>query len=412
MNVIFLSIGGLSNLGDNAVYPDLLRHFRDNGHMVHVVCQRERRSRLFTELKIEHGIKVLRVKTGNITKTNFIEKGISTLLISDQFKRAIDKYFKNIKFDLILYSTPPITIVSTVLYLKKRDNAFSYLMLKDIFPQNALDIDLLKTTGWKGIITKYFFAQEKKLYMASDSIGCMSEANVEFLKKNNPYLEKWKIGICPNTINPTIFNDIDKIFIRKMFKLPLDKIVFVYGGNFGKPQDVNFIIQVLKNNVNKDDRHFVMCGSGTDFYKIKDYEKNMNSKNITVIDGMNKNHYDQLLEACDVGLIFLDKRFTIPNFPSRLLDYMNHGMPILAATDKNTDVREVILNGKFGWWCESKEVYEYNNIVNEICSNPQMISEKGKLSRKYLENNYNTKIAYDRIIYAYKKGDINGRREM
>ncbi|MFP3489262.1 glycosyltransferase WbuB, partial [Staphylococcus sp. SIMBA_130] len=74
MNVIFLSIGGLSDLGENAVYPDLLRHFRDKGHSVHIVCQRERRSGLPTELKVEHGMKVLRVKTGNITKANLFEK--------------------------------------------------------------------------------------------------------------------------------------------------------------------------------------------------------------------------------------------------------------------------------------------------------------------------------------------------
>jgi len=401
--MIFLSIGELSNLEDNSVYPDLLRCFRDNGHMVHVVCQHERRSGLSTDLKIEHGIKVLRVETGNITKTNFIEKGISILLIGYQFREAIKKYFSDTKFDLILYSTPPITIESTVLYLKKRDKAFSYLMLKDIFPQNALDIGLLKTKGWKRIVTEYFFYKEKRLYLASDSIGCMSEANVEFLKKNYPYLKQSKIGVCPNTINPTTHEDFNKRLIKEKFKLPQDKVIFVYGGNFGKPQNVDFIIQILESNVNEINRHFVMCGSGTDFYKIKNYERNRNSTNLTVIDSLNKKDYDHLLNACDVGLIFLDRRFTIPNFPSRLLDYMNHSIPVLATTDKNTDVSRVILDGRFGWWCESKDVHQYNDIVNEICADVQIILEKGKLGRKYLEKYYDTKIAYDQIIQEYKK---------
>ncbi|MFP3361427.1 glycosyltransferase WbuB, partial [Planococcus sp. SIMBA_143] len=80
-----------------------------------------------------------------------------------QFKKAIEKFFGNVNFDLVLYSTPPITIANTVSYLKERDNCFSYLMLKDIFPQNALDIGILKETGLKGIMTKYFFMKEKKL---------------------------------------------------------------------------------------------------------------------------------------------------------------------------------------------------------------------------------------------------------
>src|SRR5690554_2271566 len=144
MNIVFLSIGGLHDLNENIVYPDLLRFFRDKGHSVYVVCQRERRSGLQTEMNIEHGMKVLRVKTGNITKTGLIEKEISTFLIGWQFKKAIKEYFGDVKFDLILYSTPPITITKTVAFLKKRDRATAYLMLKDIFPQNACDIGLLK----------------------------------------------------------------------------------------------------------------------------------------------------------------------------------------------------------------------------------------------------------------------------
>jgi glycosyltransferase involved in cell wall biosynthesis len=276
-------------------------------------------------------------------------------------------------------------------------------MLKDIFPQNALDIGMLKKSGWKGIVTKYFFAKEKKLYLLSDYIGCMSEANVEFLKKNNSYLDEERIEVCPNTINPSKITNIDKRLLRDKFKLSQEKLIFVYGGNFGKPQGVDYIIKILYNNVGKANCHFVMCGSGTEFYKIKDYAKNTDGNQVTVIDGLRKEEYDQLLDACDVGLLFLDHRFTIPNFPSRLLDYMNHSMPVLAATDRNTDVGKVILNGGFGWWCESNDVQKYENILDEVCSNPQVIKDKGILSRKYLEEYYDTQIAYERIINAYKK---------
>jgi len=82
---------------------------------------------------------------------------------------------------------------------------------------------------------------------------------------------------------------------------------------------------------------------------------------------------------------------------------MNHGKPVFAATDKNTDVGKIILNGEFGWWCESNDVYRYESILDEICSNPKVIEQKGKLSRKFLEEHFDTKIAYDRIINAYNK---------
>lgn len=398
MNIMFLSIGGLNDLSENAVYPDLLRCFRDKGHSVHVVCQREKRTGLDTEMNLEHGIKVLRVKTGNITKTSLIEKGISTLLVGWQFKRAINKYFGYIKFDLVLYSTPPITIASTVSFVKKKDNATTYLMLKDIFPQNAIDIGLLKNSGWKSLIYKYFIRKEKQLYLVSDYIGCMSKANVEFLIKNNDYLDTYNIEICPNTINPLTSDNRDRELIKSRFNLPKDKVIFVYGGNFGKPQNVDYIIEVLKDNETNNEIHFVMVGSGTDFYRIKNYQRQVSNKYITVMDNLKKNEYDELLNACDVGLIFLDYRFTIPNFPSRLLDYMNHNLPVLAATDKNTDVGQVITNGDFGWWCESNSTKMYKETIETILKGKNNLRKKGENGRLYLEQNYSTEVAYSRII--------------
>lgn len=41
-----------------------------------------------------------------------------TLLIAPRFKVAIKKYFSEIKFDLVLYSTPPITLISAIEYVK------------------------------------------------------------------------------------------------------------------------------------------------------------------------------------------------------------------------------------------------------------------------------------------------------
>lgn len=402
MNIVFFSIGGLNDLSENAVYPDLLRYFRDRGHCVHVVCQREKRSGLITEMNVEHGIKVLRVKTGNITKINLIEKGISTLLIGWQFIRAINHYFADVKFDLALYSTPPITIASTVSYIKRRDNASTYLMLKDIFPQNAIDIGLLKNSGWKGLVHKYFRMKEKQLYLLSDYIGCMSEANVRFIINHNRYLDANSIEICPNTINLITNLNKDKELIKTRFNLPKDKIIFVYGGNFGKPQNVDYIIDVLRDNETSDDIHFVMVGSGTDFYKIKEYEKNASKGYITVLDNLKKNDYDELLDACDVGLIFLDNRFSIPNFPSRLLDYMNHKLPVLAATDKNTDVGQVILEGNFGWWCESSDTKYYKEVIDEIVTEKNNLTQKGKNGRLYLEQHYSTEVAYNTVMNHFK----------
>lgn len=412
MKVVFISIGGMSDLRDSGLYQDLLKYFRDMGHDTYIVSQRERRSKLKTELVIDQGINVLRVKTGNITKVNVIEKGISTLTIGSLYKKAINTYFKHIKFDLIIYATPPITIANTVGNLKKRDRAMTYLMLKDIFPQNALDLDMLKHKGFKGLITKYFSNIEKKLYAISDYIGCMSEANIRFLKNKNPEIPNYKIELCPNTINPIVKNQIAKSDIRKKYNIPEDKIVFIYGGNFGKPQNVDYIIEILEATKDHKDIFFVMSGSGTDFYKIKELNHSNKFDNLMVFESLSRNDYYNLVDACDIGMIFLDYRFTIPNIPSRLLDYLNHELPVIAATDINTDLGKIIREGQFGWWCESRLVEDFTSLLSEVVMNKSQLNAIGKKGKKYLEEHFHTRVAYNTIIEKYsEREDVGGKIE-
>ena len=230
---------------------------------LHVLVKKERNRD--TEISDERGIHVLRIRTGNITgNVNIIEKGISTVMIDKQFQKAISRYFSNEKFDLILYPTPPITLVGTVTYLKKKSNAVSYLLLKNIFPQNAVDLGMLSTTGIKGIVYKGFRNKEKKLYKISDYIGCMSPANVRYVLKHNEFVKTEKIEVCPNCVK--LLNDKhtmeEHMNIRKKYRIPVDKKVFVYGGNLGKPQGIDFFLSCLDAVKDINDAFILVVGGG------------------------------------------------------------------------------------------------------------------------------------------------------
>ena len=161
MNVLFLTLLSFDSIKEHNIYTDLLREFVKDEHRVYVISPVEKRQEQKTHLIKEENTTILRLQIGNIQKTNIIEKGISTVLIEPLFKNAIRKYFSNVKFDLVLYATPPITLVSAIKYVKKRDGARTYLMLKDIFPQNAVDLDMFKKDS---LIYRIFRRKEKILY--------------------------------------------------------------------------------------------------------------------------------------------------------------------------------------------------------------------------------------------------------
>ena len=394
MKILFLTLLDFDTFSERNIYTDILREFIKNHHEVYCISPIERRTGKKTHFE-EDG-HLLKLKIGNIQKTNIVEKGISTLLIESQFVSAIKKYFSNIKFDLVLYSTPPITFANVIKYVKNRDGAKTYLMLKDIFPQNAVDIGMMKTTGLKGLIYKYFRKKEKALYSLSDRIGCMSEANVDYVIKHNPTVSADIVEVCPNCIEicDARLNHEEREEMRNKYGLPLDKKIFVYGGNLGKPQDVPYIINSMRKCA-ETDAYFVIAGSGTDAHLFEKYIEEENPSHVKYYGYLQKDEYDKMIACCDVGLIFLDHRFTIPNFPSRLLSYMQAGLPVLACTDVNTDIGKVIVDGGFGWWCESANVDDFFNLVNSI--DEESISAMGNVSLDYLTQNYSAQKDFEII---------------
>jgi glycosyltransferase involved in cell wall biosynthesis len=404
MNVLFLTLLDFSTIDENGIYTDLMREFVKDDHNLYIISPTEKRKNEPTKLIDNGKVKILKLQIGNTQKTNLIEKGISTLTIESKFKNGVKKYFDDVKFDLILYSTPPITLQKAVEFVKYRDQAKTYLLLKDIFPQNAVDLGMLETSGIKGLIYKSFRDKEERLYKISDYIGCMSDANVEFLLKHNSSIPNEIVEVCPNSIEPI---DIDiseheKKQIREKYSLPIDKTIFIYGGNLGKPQGIDFLIECIKANENNKKSHFLIVGSGTDFWKLESFFNEEKPKNANLLSQLPKSDYEVLANSCDVGLIFLDRRFTIPNFPSRLLSYMQASMPVLAATDINTDIRKVIESGSFGCWCESVDVDKFNQLVNKLCSEELRIG-LGRNARFYLENHYTAKHSYEIIISHFNK---------
>lgn len=398
MNILYLTLEDFDTLQKCSINTDLLREFVKQKHHIFIISPMERRKRQATRLLCQEYVQILKLKIGNIQKTNIIEKGISTITIESLLIRGINKYFNGVKFDLIIYNTPPITFCRAVEHIKKRDNARTYLLLKDIFPQNAVDIGLISKNGMKGLLYRYFRLKEKKLYNISDTIGCMSEANVEYLLAHNTEVNASKVEVCPNSIEPIdmSISTEERKKIRLKYGIPVDKIVFVYGGNLGKPQGIPFMLKCLHSQKENKKVFFFIAGSGTEYNIVERYIKKFKPSNIKLQQWMPKEDYDRVVAACDVGLIFLDHRFTIPNFPSRLLSYMAAKIPVLAVTDTATDIGKVIENGEFGWWCESNDIKKYENFVEKAVQSD--LKEMGNRGFQILDKKYNVKNTCARIL--------------
>jgi len=366
------------------IYTDLAETLHEAGHSVTVVVSEQAKNLSETKKGIERGFEVIRIVTGNYYDVGLVEKGITTLRIPFLMRKGIARHLKDREFDFILYEAPPVTNASLVNWAKKYFNCPSYLMLKDIFPQNAVDIGIIKKNS---IIYHFFKNKEKRLYESASIIGCMSEANKKFIIKNNPQIDERKIELFPNT--KKITNDIlpQKQTMRGKYDIPNDACVFLFGGNMGKPQYIDLLCETIVECKNEANIYFLFVGRGTERHKL---EKTINRESITnakIIENLPRPQYEQITKESDVGLIILDPRFTIPNYPSRILSYMEYSKPVIAATDKVTDLKKLIEDAECGEWIWSADKNHFVEAVKMMSRNPNR-KELGANGRKYLEKNF------------------------
>ncbi len=410
------------DLNSSTIYLDLVNELSDRGHIVNILALTSDREKAgFTE------------RTGNIRvanefipdqfHTNKIKKGLIQLLIGRTILKGVKKHFWSEKADIIIYPTPPVTLSGILRPLKQHYGAVNYLMLKDIFPQNAVDLHMMKEGG---LLHRLFKKMERELYRESDVIGCMSKGNLEYIKSHEPEVDPSKLEIFPNTVKvievETDRGDPHPSALRAATLPSTDALSaskraskcsteafcprggkadepeiqedfpvrFIFGGNLGKPQAVDFLmggIAELKDDVNAE---FIFIGSGTEEDRIRSFIRDRKIDNLKLYNELPRREYEKVLKDADIGIVSLSPYFTIPNYPSRILSYMQLSKPVLAVTDRVTDIKELVTEeARCGWWCPSDDRKAFTDTVKKIVSERELFKEYGKNGREYLKKYFN-----------------------
>lgn len=395
MNILFLFSRHSENEKDSTLTKDLSDEFHRQGHRVTVVTLLEKKYKRETELKIENGYKVLRVRTGNyFDSPGKIEKGVTVLTLRFSLEKAIKENFSKEKIDLIFTHTPFMANPKLIKNLKKYFNCKACLHLWDIFPQNAKDIELIQNK----FLIKLFEKKEEKMYQAFDYIGCMSKGNLEYMKLRDKYYSADKYFILKNWAILKELPIIEKEKIRKKYGYSNEDFIAIFGGNMGKPQKLENIVELANR---AQDTEFLFVGKGTESNKIKRMVKERNLKNVKFLEYIPREDYEVLTGACDVGLVSLDERFSVPNFPSKTTDYFKLKLPILAsldncaASDYGIFLQEEVKAGLYSIAGNTESLYENLKKLKENFEFREILGENG---RRYYEKSLGVELAYKTII--------------
>lgn len=350
-----------------------------------------------TSVSVENGIKVLRVRLPDMFyKRMLIATALKILLFPLLTKYHIKKHVK--ECDLLVANTPCVTIFGLSHFFKRQFNAKSFLILWDFFPYYLKDLGVVRNKLTFGVLR----AIERMMYNSFDRIGCMTNRNIQFLAENYNFKSVEKVTKLPIWAALKPSPNIDKYAVRKNLNLPQDRIIAVYGGAMSIVQGLSNLLSLAESA-----RHlnvtFVMIGSGTERERLIE-EARVRGLDDTVIflEAIPRDDYEKLLRACDIGLIFLSHKLTVPSFPSKSLDYFKLSLPVLAGLDSFTDFGQTLEHdASAGFFAQADQTGELVRLLERLANDEALRQRLGANGRRFYEKEFDVERAKNAIVSNY-----------
>jgi glycosyltransferase involved in cell wall biosynthesis len=388
LNIVFPELETNSNL-----YGDLAVELAARGHSMRVATLLERRTGRETQVRTQRGVEVLHVASGDLFDVSFMRKGLTMLRLERDFRRAIARTWPKERFDLVIYPTPPITFVGLVEELKQKQRCTTYLILRDIFPQNAVDLGVMSR---RGIAYRYFRRVERRLYAVSDRIGVLSPANAKYVREHSA-VPGAKLELLPNWRKVRDAGPSSGRDLRGEWGVA-GKTIAVFGGVLGIAQELEFLLDLAREMRHRDDLAFVIVGWGNQRSRLQAIAERAGLRNVVFPERVPSADFSRFVRQADIGLVNLNRRFTIPNFPSKVLDYFEAGVPVLAALDSATDFGAMIDACGGGLWSSTGDLPAYRRNLERLLDDPGLRREMGRRGRRYIEEHFTVERACDTIL--------------
>ncbi len=320
---------------------DLAREMVREGHKVTVIVPAPGRGQS-SRVERWEGIEVLRLASPQTKDVSYARRTLGELLMPyamlarlRMLGRARDVW------DGVIWYSPTIFLGPLASSLRRRSGCRSYLIVRDIFPEWAVDMGLMR----RGLPYHFFRAVARYQYSVADVIGVQTAGNL-------PYFGEWAVArrgrrleVLQNWLTraSTLACSID------VSRTPIaGRKIFVYAGNMGIAQGMSLLIELARELQSRRDIGFLFVGRGSDALRIRQDAAELGLDNVVFFDEIDPDEIAGLYAQCHVGIVALDQRHKTHNIPGKFLSYMHSGLPVLAAVNKGNDLVKLIETERVG----------------------------------------------------------------
>jgi glycosyltransferase involved in cell wall biosynthesis len=351
---------------------DLSRQFAALGHRPVVIVPLLSADQPWTVERLG-GVDVLRIAAPPTRASTYLLRALAEMWLPFAMLRGLRKTpFRSAKWDLLVWYSPPIFFGPLIWALRRVSGARTYLILRDIFPEWAVDLGLIK----KGPAYLLLKAVAAFQYAVADVVGVQTESNLTYL----PYWTKsprWRVEVLHNWLATTLNVGCSIQVSRTSLA---GRKIFVYIGNMGVAQGIEIFMDMIQSLRDRDDIGFLFVGRGSEFSRLEAEKASRDLNNVLFFDEVDPSEIPGLLAQCDVGLVALHPDHKTHNIPGKFVSYVQYGLPVLARVNGGTDLEKLIEHAGVGKAYVGHSVDELKRLVEELADEDALrktMSERG-----------------------------------
>ena len=311
----------------------LAEYYVSQGHRTTVLTPDYKVSR--HSVSDANGIRVVRFRSGRLKNVGVLRRAINEILLSFRLLLVYlcsPELFKDGK--IIITYVPTIFWGPAAIFLRWRLKTVNYMILRDIFPQWAVDNHLL----WRySPITIFFRFFEWLNYCSVNRIGVQTPGNLKYFESSQFYQ---KCEVLYNWSSSLSMSSQGNEF-REKYSLQ-DKVILFYGGNIGHAQDMANIMRMATNIKDIANAHIVLIGNGDEFELVARAIKDQHLENVLLLPSVPQEEYFKILQEIDIGIFSLHPDHRTQNIPGKLLGYMAAGKAVLGSVNADNDILTII----------------------------------------------------------------------
>jgi colanic acid biosynthesis glycosyl transferase WcaI len=259
------------------------------------------------------------------------------------------------------------------------------LWLQDILPDGAATTGLIRS----GPLLTALRGLERVAYRSADRIFVISDAFQRNLVAKGVPAEKMTRIYNPSVVPVGPYQSPERS------DGPARLLVM---GNIGFSQGLaEFVEAIERGDVLGESRAVLrIAGHGC---ALDDVRAAIRGRRVELLGLLHGEAMERELRSATLGIVTQRSDITEFNLPSKLMNYMAHGLPVIAAVDPTSECAHIVRASGAGWVVDSAELERVPDLVRRVLADPAALIARGRAAHAFAAQHFTP----ERVVEGFER---------